>query len=360
MRHPPFRLLVAFSLALTACGGATETTTTVESTPSTTQPQAPEATRLSYSLEPGTTFTYEVDLDQQIDMTTTGDGAAFGEEEIPGELTMRIAGTTTFTYSVAEGPAVGTYAVTITGDYSGIEFTGTMDGQPAEAEDLPDFAAVEPFETTIIVDEQGNPITEGDDSSDFLGGLFGGLGSLGELGAHGLDPGRFFGPPLSDDEVTVGDSWSETTEIPMFGDDEPATTTVASVISRSDRVDGVEVLVIDTTTTTSAISFDLAELLIGMFEAFMPADPTPEERAELEALTAELRFLFELDPSQTTMTTWFDPDAGMSRRTEFSGSNQFAMDINMPDEETGELLAFGMVMEITQSMSYRLPGAPGA
>jgi hypothetical protein len=362
MRHP-FKLLVVLVVALAACGGTADTTTTTTGpAPTTTQPEVetPEALRLSYGLEAGTTFTYEVDLDQRIEMTTTGDATALGEEGIPGDLSMRAFGTTTFSFVVAEGPVDETYEVTITGDFSGIELSGTMDGEPVDPEKIPDFAAVEPFEMTVVVDEQGNPVSEGEDPGDILGGLFGGLEGFGDLGASGLDPGRFFGPPLSDDEVTVGDSWSETVEIPMFGEGEPATSTVASVVSRADRVDGVDVLVIDTTTTTSAISFDLAELLIGMFEAFMPTDATAEERAEMEALTADLRFLFELDPSESTMTTWFDPEAGVSRRAEFAGANRFSMDINMPDEETGELLAFGMVMHISQMMDYRLVGAPGA
>ena len=356
-------LITSLSLVLAACGGPADTTTTAgqEST-TTTRPEVetPEATRLSYALVPGTSYTYEVDLDQQIDMTTTGDATALGEEGIPGELSMRISGTTNFTYSVADGPETGTYAVTITGDFTGVEFAGTMDGEPADPDEIPDFADIEPFEVTVIVDEQGNLITEDADPDDLFGDLFGGLDSFGDFGAAGLDPGRFFGPPLSDEEVTVGDRWSETIEIPMFGDGEPSTSTFESEVSRADIVDGVDVLVIESTVTTSAITFDLAELLIGMFEAFIPPDATDEDLAELEALTADLRFLFVLDASESTMTTWFDPEAGISRMAEFSGSNRFAMDINMPDEDTGEMLAFGLEMTISQTMSHRLVGAPEA
>jgi hypothetical protein len=354
MRIRPLFLVVALSLTVAACGDAADTTTTTQS-----QIETPEAVQLSYSLVPGANYTYEVDIDQQIDVTTTGDAAALGEEGLPGELSMRIAGTTTISYAIADGPEPGTYAVTITGDFTGLDFTGTMDGRPADPDEFPDFATLDPFETTVVVDEQGNVIREDDDPGDILGGLFGGLDSFGDLGASGLDPGRFFGPPLSGEMVTVGDDWTEIIETPMFGG-ESATTTIASLVSRADRVDGVDVLVIDTRVTNSAVSFDLGELLTGMFEAFMPSDATAEERAELEALAADLRFLFDLDPSESTMTTWFDPEVGMSRRTEFSGANRFTLDINMPDEDTGEMLAFGLEMSIVQTMSHRLVGSPDA
>lgn len=357
-------LITSLTLVLAACGGTADTTTdaTDPAPTSTTEPQVatPEATRLSYSLVPGATFAYEVEIDQRMELTTTGDASALGEEGVPGEFTMEISGTSTFNYAVADGPEEGTFAVTISGDLTGLDFTATLDGEPADPDDVPDFAGVGPFEVTLIVDEQGNPVTDDDDFDDLFGGIFGGLEGLGSLGTADLELGRFFGPPLSDDEVEVGDSWSETIETPMFDDDDPVTTTFESQVSRADSLDGVDVLVIETTVTTSAISFDLAEFIIGMFEAFLPPEAGEEELAELEAITSQLRWLIEVDASVSTMTTWFDPDSGTSRMAQFSGANQMVMDMNIPDEDTGEMLSFGLVMKMSQTMGYRLVGASDA
>ncbi len=358
MRSRTLPLVLIIGLVLVACGDAADTTTTTGQSPTTTAvvapPEAPEAMHLSYTLEPGTTFSYEVDFDQHFDLATSGDPGVMDEEGIPGELAIRLTGTTVFDYSVAQGPEPGTYELTITGDLSGLEFSGTVDGVPADPEDALDLAGMEPFETTVIVDDQGNPIGGGEDPDDLLGGLFGGLQAFGDPGAAGMDPGRFVGPPLPDDEVTVGDSWTETVEIPLLDPDNPATSTVSSVVSRAETLEGFHVLVIDTVTNTSAISFDLAELFIGMFEAFMPPDASPEDLAEFDTLIDGLRFLFEVDASEHAMTTWFDPEAGVSRAAEFAGSGRVTMDLNMPDEETGEMTGFVMVMNVTQSMTFRL------
>lgn len=363
MRIRTFTLISVLALVVAACGGAgtNETTTTEAAAPETTTTTvaAPEAVQLSYALEAGRTFTYEVDMDQVMSMTIDGDPSALAEsegDEVPEQMDLTISGTTTFTHSVADGPESGTYEITITGDFSDLSISGTVDGEPIpDSGEIPEMAEMEPVDVTVIVDEQGNVITdESGMGEDFLGSL-GGLDMLGQLGpAAGAGTDQFVGPPFSEDEVTVGDTWSETVEIPTMPDSDPITTTIESEVVGVEEIDGTEVFVIETTSTTSAIEFDLAEFLIGFMTAFVPEDASEEDQAEMDALIENLRFAFSVDPQTAEMTTWFDHEAGLSRQANFVNTTHLVMDINIPDEASGELVEMALDMNIDQDVSYRL------
>jgi hypothetical protein len=356
MRIRTISLIALLALVVAACGGEAESTTT---SPQETTTPVPEAVVLSYSLETGTTYQYQVDIDQTIDLTSTGDTTAMGVEEIPGEASINIQGTSDFTYTVSDGPEPGTFEVDIVGDFSDLEFSGTVDGEPVDSSEIPEIAEMEPVDVTIVVDEQGNVIP--DDSSgpgeDFLGGL-GGLDMLDQLGAA-AGTGQFVGPPLSEDEVTVGDTWSETIEVPTMPGADPVTTRVESEVVGTDTIDGSEVFVIETTSTTGAVEFDLAELLIGFMSSFMPEGATEEEQAELDAIIDELRFVFSIDETVSDMTSWFDLEAGLSRQTALASDTHMVMDVNIPDETTGEMVEFAMDMNLSQQITYRLTGSGG-
>ena len=354
-------LVAAMALVLAACSGGTSdasTTTTTEQT--TTTLPALEAMPISYDLEAGQTYTYELEMNQTMEMTSSGDASALDTEDLPGHMLVKVAGPTTVTYEVADGPEPDTYELTITTDLSGIEFDITIDGESAQPEDLPDFAEMEPQATTIVVDKHGKPLDGGADMpDDMLGGMFGDFGGMmGEMGP-GFNPTQFFGPGLPDGEVEVGDSWTETTEIPLFGEDK-ASTTVTSTIDRIEEMAGTEVMVIETVVSTSEIRFDMAEFLLALFEGFIPDDASDEDLAMLEQLRGQMKFLFEVDASETNMTTWFDPEAGMALQTSVLGDSRIAMDINVPDDESGEMMAFTLDMSISQDMTYRLVGGAGA
>ncbi|HSM45061.1 MAG TPA: hypothetical protein VK969_08615, partial [Acidimicrobiia bacterium] len=201
-----------------------------------------------------------------------------------------------------------------------------------------------------------------EDSDDLSTDLFGGMGGfdmLDQFGAAG-GIGQFVGPPLSEEEVAVGDAWSETIEVPAMPGADPITTQIDSEVIDTDTVEGIDVLVIETTTTTSPIEFDLAQLLIGFMTAFIPEDATEEERAEIDALVEQLRFAFSIDESVAEMTTWFDHEAGLSRQAEVASDTSMVMDIKIPDETTGELIEFAMDMAIAQNVTYRLVDSSNA
>ncbi len=365
MRIRLLSVFIALALVMAACGeGETGQSTTSAPEPATTTQPGPEAILLSYSLEPGATFTYLVDLDQEIVMTSEGDGGVAGNEEMPGAMSIQLDGSTTFTQTVAEGPEPGTYEITIKGEFTDLNVEGTVDGEEVAPGDIPDVAEMPPIDLTIVVDEQGNSIPQSNQMGEVFGNEVGGLGALGGLEGFGpgSDIGRLVGPPLPDEPVTVGDSWSESIEVPMMMgmEGDPVTTVVSSEVVGTESVEGREVFVIDTEMITSMIEFDLAEFLIGFFEAFLPDDASEEDRAELDGMMQDLKFLMKIDETLGEMTTLFDPDAGLAREADFASTTHMIMDLNMPDQATGEMMGFVLDMSVDQKVTYTLTDAAGA
>ncbi|HSJ84914.1 MAG TPA: hypothetical protein VLA91_13985 [Acidimicrobiia bacterium] len=353
-------ILSALALVLAACAQTSDSTTTSsEDTTTTTAPQV-EAVLLSYSLSAGDEYQYEVDLDQHIELNASGNPSLMGGEEVPGEASIDLAGTATFTHVVSEGPEPGTFEVNITGEFGGVTVTGTVDGEPFESEEAPDFASLDPIDVTVVVDEQGNLVEEGPaGAEDPLTGMFGDLGPLGGgAPAPGLDPGQFVGPSFSDEEVAVGDTWTDEIETPGLGGN-PIVTSISSTVTGTEDLDGTEVYVIDTNSTTSLIEFDLAQFFAGMFGAFAE-DATAEETAELDAMLDQLQFLIRVDGTTADSKTWFDVEAGLARQSETNSSTDISMDMNMPDETTGEMIGFVMDMTLDQDITYRLISGPTA
>lgn len=356
-------LVTVLALVAGACGGTTEGTTTTSSddgSSTTTAVETPEAVLLSYALAAGDEFQYEVGLDQHIEMQATGDASLMGDEEMPGDASVDLAGTANFTHVVSDGPEPGTYEVHITGDFSDVSVTGVIDGEPVDSDEAPEFASLEPIDVTVTVDEKGNLIPDSQAEGDPLAGMFGDLGAMGSgAPTPGLDPGQFIGPPFPDDEVSVGDTWSDEIETPGLGAD-PIVTNITSTVTGVDEVDGIEVLVIESNASTSLIEFDLGQFFAGMFGAFLPEEATDEEKAELEETLAQLQFLITIDGSTADSTTLFDPEAGVAKQSSTTASTNIAMDMNIPDEETGEMVGFEMNMTLDQDITYRLISGPTA
>jgi hypothetical protein len=335
--------VVALALAVAACGGASA-----------------EASVLSYSLSEGDEFSYEVGLDQHIEMTATG-GSTFMGEDVPGEASVDITGTATLTHVVSAGPEPGTYEVHITGEFADVAATGEVDGESVDTSDIPDFAVPKPVDVTVVVDEQGNIVPQGPEGESPLGDLFGGLG--GGLGGAaptpGLEPGQFIGPPLPDEEVAVGDTWTEEIEKPGPGE-EPIVTSITSTVSGVEDLEGTEVLVIDSNATTSLIEFDLAELFAGMLGAMAPEGTPDEQTAEFEEMIEQIRMQITVDETTADSRTWFDAAEGVAKQSETNAATSISMDMNVPDETTGEMAGFVMDMTLDQDITYRLISGPNA
>ncbi len=345
-------LVAVCTLAVAACGDP-------DQSGPTTPLDAPDAALLAYSLEAGDEYQYEVGIDQHIDVEATGDSSAMGEE-LPGAASVDISGTGTFTHAVAAGPTEGTYEIHITGDFQDLSVTGTVDGEPVDSSEVPDFAAMEPIDATVVVDQQGNIVSvDGEEVEDPMAGLFGDLGSMSTPSAPGLNPGQFFGPLFSDEEVTVGDTWSDEIETPGLVD-EPIVTSVTNTITGVEEVDGAQVYVIDTATSTSLIEIDLAEFFRGMFGAFAPEGATEEQSAEFEETMSQLRFMMTIDDTSSEGTSRFDPEAGLVRSTDMDSGSHITMDILIPDETTNEMAGFQMDMTLDQQLTYQLLSGPSS
>lgn len=363
-RHLP--ILIVWALALAACNAgsgneSSSTSTAAETTTTSTTVPAPEAVLLSYTLSSGDEFHYEVALDQHIELAASGDASLMGGEEVPGDASVDLTGTATFTHVISDGPEPGTYEVHITGEFADVSVTGTIDGESVESEQAPDFASLDPIDVTVVVDEQGNLIQAGPEGSDDpLAGMFGDLGALGGGSpAPGLDPGQFIGPPFSDEEVGVGDTWTDEVETPGLGED-PIVTSITSTVTDLENLDGTEVFVIESQTSTSRIELDLGEFFAGMFGAFLPEGTTEAESAEFEEMLAQLKFVMTIDDTTSDSKTWFDAGAGVARQSEVTAGTIITMELNMPDEDTGEMVGFDMDMALDQVITYRLISGPTA
>jgi hypothetical protein len=360
MRKSLLILLALLSLVVASCGGEQgDVTTTLDES----EVDVPDAVLLSYELAAGDIFVYDVDLTQTITMTAEGDGGSVtGDEEIPEAADIEITASGTVTYDVAAGTEDGTYEVTITGEFDDLTATGTVDGEPISDGEVPDFtdmAGAEPFSVTVIVDDQGNIVPEANELEDPFGGLMGGLEGFGGGSLPGTQLGHFFGPAFADQEVTVGDTWSDTVESPGLGE-EMIVTTISSEVTGTDTVDGSEVFVIETNSTTSPIEFDMAEFMIALFSGFMTDDANAEDQAEIDAITENLRFLIATDEALSDSTTYFDPAASLTKQFDFTSGSNITMDINFPDETTGEMAGFVMEMSVGQTLNQRLVTAPDA
>jgi hypothetical protein len=70
--------------------------------------------------------------------------------------------------------------------------------------------------------------------------------------------------------------------------------------------------------------------------------------------------LISVDGSTADSTTWFDAAAGLARQSETTAASNISMDMNIPDEETGQMSGFVMDMTLDQDVTYRLISGPQA
>jgi len=348
-------------LVLVACGVepiGQPTTTAVTEDPVATA-AIPDARRLSYSLEVGSQYEYEVDLIQHVEMSVTGETAALGEAGLPGVAVFDLAGTTVLTYTVVDGPTEGTYAIIIEGRFADLEVSGTIDGESIDLQGEVPYLSPggrEPIQGTVIVDEYGNVIPD-EESIEDLGEPFSGLVGFDPASAPGLDPGQFVGPILSVTEVAMGDTWSFEVETRGFGDD-PMVTSITSTLTGLDEIDGMEVFVIETATNTAPIGSDLGEIYVEFMTGFVP--PDGEDAAEFEAILEDFRLLMSIDKTSSETVTWFDVGVGLVRQHNSVASTHIVMDSNIPDLASTELSGSVVDMVIDSEIEYRLITAPPA
>lgn len=301
------------------------------------------------------TFIYQVDIEQDISLAVEGDMSTLGEEDFPGDAEVNLTGSATFTQTVADGPRPGTFEVTITGEFTELAATGTVAGE--NIDEVPAFADLGPIDSTFVVDEQGHIIGSDTGSGDPFGQLMD-PGALDPSTMPGLDPGRFLGPELPDDGVGVGDTWETQSELPGFGQD-PVVVRSMSTVIRADEIEGAEVVVIDTNISSTRLEIDLGDLMLGMFGALVEG-MDEEDAAQYDELLENLRFLMFIDGAMSDATTWVAPGDGVVWRSESVSSASMGIDLNIPDQDTGEVIEGTVDMSLRQNLTYQLVEGPSA
>lgn len=295
---------------------------------------------LRYGFEAGQEFVYDVDLDQALQLETSGSSTAVAEDDLPASADVRIGAFGTFTYTVTDVTEDGNLTVQIEGSFDDVTVEGTADGEPVESvEDVGQFGLISPVSRTVVIDRRGRVVTDTTQGADPLG-----LASL-PLGGLAGDLGRVVGPVLPDEEVVPGESWTHTTQQAVFGEETVETTVTASV-SSMDVVDGREVAIIAAATETGPLTVDLSEFFSGFRGAF-------GEGADTTAPAGDVVFRIDVEPASSESTTAFDPDAGIPIRSTLEGPSSLSMEVALPGE-SGDVERFDVSLSVDQTTTYTL------
>lgn len=299
----------------------------------------PEPALLTYTYAVGDAPVYDLSSRQHVVVSADGDPGALAEDlEVPFTADVTTSASTELSYTVADGPREGTYEISLHAAFPDVAVEGTVNGEPIEEGSTTDLGTMEPIDATVVVDEQGRILSEEGEPLD-LGGL------LDEFGGEGgLVPGatnRPFGPAFPEDRpLTVGDSWTEE-ESRTLPDGTTVTATTVHEVVAAEELDGIPVLVIESTTTTGEATVDVGALLGDLVAGF----PEGEDAA---AATPDLRVA--LAPSTKVARTWFDPEAGTVRRAETSSSAVIRMEAIVPGDSTSLTMEMRLDTESTADL----------
>jgi hypothetical protein len=324
-------------LALTLVAGCTEdgepspTTSVTAPASSTTEVLRQE---YSYGFQIGQELDYRLDLQRRIVLDSEGTSVEVVAGDLPGQADVTVSASGLFTYTVGQGPQEGTYLLTIEGGYDEMEVTGTIDGETVEDPgQVGELLSLGPESTTLVVDSAGH----------VLESVWGGAPNDSPTPGTSGGAAGFMGPILPPDPLGMGETWGETfTEMAMGAAE------VEGVLEGRLAGPGEDDEVIfENVKTTAAGEIDMAPF----YRDFLLA--TAEEGEEIEGLD-QLAFRIAIDPSETRITGWIDPDRGLPLRTTVESATRTATESTLPDPDTGELQSFEMRIGVEQSMTYEL------
>ena len=326
---------VVIGCLIAACGGSAggESATTVPAS----------LGELSYGYEPGSTYTYDVISTQSVSLDGTVAGDLPAEDSpIPENADVTTTREGTVVYEVAAGEEEGTIELTITSSMETVDVSGTVDGEDL-GEDIPPELQMSEGElppVTVVMDLQGNVVEAAPDA----GGLEGLANPLASL--EGLIPGDPLrgplGPTFPDNELAVGDEWSNEQSLDLLGEEVSYTT--------SNQITGMEntLVVIDSTTTVSAFDISLTEMLAELFGAAAGSDPEAEEVLE------QLEFTVSGDPADLGTTNRFDPEQGLITASESDGTVAATIVVRLPNEGGTEMAGFDADASVTSEYEVTL------
>ncbi len=340
--------IVTLALVAAACGGGGEAAEV---------PQVPEAAgfvppaegvALAYSYAEQQALDYRFGM--SLDMTATIDGldAAMGAPDGPMEMGIDMAGN--IGYSIAPGADEGTSEITLGVGFDSLDVRKMTVGGESMLDQVPEGGVDEIFATeglipemTVVVDGQGNLLSLRYGDEEIPAGLLGGDPFGGSaMPGGGLGPETLFGPSFPTDKLSVGSAWSvaDQRDLPFGG---PVDTNTEYRVAGTEVVRGRNLWVIESTTTTSDMEFDMGDMLESMASDPDLAATGFDSSEMMGAMTEGMDMKFVIKPRPTKTTTWFDADAGLVIKT--YGEGRVAMDM--------EMAMFGetMTMDVEMDMS---------
>jgi hypothetical protein len=309
---------------------------------------SPEGVVLAYALAPGMVLVYDLELVQRLVLSTEGESAAVVDEDLPEEADLTITAPGRLTFTISDGPDDETYRVDIEGEFGDVEVDGTADGEEVDdPSDIEQLGAIQPVAATMVVDARGRVVDDPSAAAPAPAAPLSGL--TGDLS-------RFVGPVLPDGPVAEGDSWTDTHSELVLGD-EPVERTVTGTLAALETNGGVETMVIETESRTSAAEVDLAEFFAEFLVAL--AEESADAPDDVDRMLEQLVFRILIEPATSGATTRFDAARGVVIGSTTSGSTRLSMEAALPDEETGDIQRFDMRLDTDQTIEYSLVEGPG-
>jgi hypothetical protein len=329
------------AVATTTTTAAPAATTTTVAPATTTTAASVDAAGLAYLLVPGTSVVFEGTMGMAMDVEFEGLEAT--PDAPSGPVATEFEAEIVVQFDVAEGGEPGTFVVTQSIEVAELTaFSVTADGETLGLADITDVNSY-----LGDTDELFGPPVEFIVTADgeVIGGGAGGdagsaLDAFGGNGA-GLGNQQLWGPSVPPGALSVGDSWSATQAEELAPGSE-FTTTATSTVTGEDEIDGHAVLMIETVVETSGGSFSFGDL-----------DLSDEELTEEEeAFMAFFDIDMTVDPSQTTSTAWFDPEARLVRRHVGSSDLGFGMGFGgLPDTDGPVTMEMAMTVDFTTQLT---------
>lgn len=267
-----------------------------------------EGALLRYAYRPGDALTYDVELAMNMTMTSSGDSALTAAMD--GTMAMDV--TERLNLAFAEGPDPASVEITMTQELVEGGARMTVAGQE-QFIPFDQLAAEIQNEVVVVVDPQGKLL------SASIGGIplptqF--LTDLSGMAGNSMQPQQL-GPEFPEEGLSVGEEWETSTSASILGMD--ITQTGRHRVDGEQEVLGRATYRIDSQITTGTITADLASMMAALREN--PGLLGEMDSAELDAAFEQFASLgigisFEIRESTTSMTTWFDPVAGIVVQSE--------------------------------------------
>lgn len=266
-------------------------------------------TILQYSYRPGETLSYELELVTAMTSEST-DGAS---TSAAADWAMDMGITERLELAFAEGADPATIRITMTQEVlDGEAHTSTL-GQE-QSIPLEQFTAGLQNEVSVVIDARGKLLSASIGGSELPAQFLTALSSFS--GSTMLQPQQL-GPEFPAEPVSVGDEWQTTASTEILG--LQIAQTSRHRLAAEEQLLGRRTYRIESLITTERYSADLADLMTVLQETpglLGGADPAQMDAAFGQFEDSGIDLEFDMAESTASLTTWFDPVAGIVVRSE--------------------------------------------